>query len=681
MRVQTATAAIPARRRIWFKLGAVVLGLFAALWLALAFFPWDSLREPLNRYVSERTGRKFEITRRLDVDLGWRVATVRFDGIEFANPSWARDPYLVRAERAEFDIRFWQLLARRIVLPRLVLSSPSLGLQMDEDGRRTWALGKDGSDEGTVPSIGLVQVDGGTVDFLATSLDVDLRAAFSLDSSRGEMPLSYEIKGRYRSQPLTASGRAGNVLQLNATGQPPFPIEIDLKAGQTRLRAHGTVVELADLDGLDAEFEMRGQDLGRLYPALGIALPRTPPYALSGNLRKKASLWEVRGLNGRLGLSDIHGDMQFDKSQKVPHLGGTLRSRVMDMDDLGPFIGLPPTARSANAVEGVAPPPAILHAGKGRQVDPGRKVLPDATLDFERLQAMNADVTYTADRIQNVRELPMDKGSVQVTLKDGVLTLDPLDLGVASGRIAGAIRIDATQNPADIRASLDIRAMQLNRLIPKVETLKTSFGRLDGRISLSGRGNSVAHWLGGASGDVAAITGRGRFSNLLLEFLGLDGGEIIKFLLEGDRNVELRCAAVAFDVDKGVMNGRSLVFDTSDTVFNASGHISLANESMDIVVKQQPKDMSILALRSPLRIHGTFAAPKAGVEVGPLAARGAAALALAAINPLLALAATVETGPGKDADCTEVLAEAKKPSSRAAAAGAARARQRPPGGG
>ena len=32
-------------------------------------------------------------------------------------------------------------------------------------------------------------------------------------------------------------------------------------------------------------------------------------------------------MKGSLGLSDIGGDMQFDQSQKVPHLAGTLRSR------------------------------------------------------------------------------------------------------------------------------------------------------------------------------------------------------------------------------------------------------------------------------------------------------------------------------------------------------------------
>ena len=95
----------PHRRPIsdrWaFKPLALVL-LFAALVLVVIFFPWDVLREPLNRYVSEKTGRKFEITRRLDVGIGLRGATVKADGIEFANPPWAREPYLVKAERAEF---------------------------------------------------------------------------------------------------------------------------------------------------------------------------------------------------------------------------------------------------------------------------------------------------------------------------------------------------------------------------------------------------------------------------------------------------------------------------------------------------------------------------------------------------------------------------------------------------
>ncbi len=656
-------------RPLWQKSLAFLVLLLAVLVIVLAFFPWDVLRGPVNRYVSEKTGRKFEITRRLDVNLGLRQATVKFDGIEFANPPWARDPYLVKADRAEFDIRIWPLLASKVNIPRLALFSPTVGLQMEQDGRRTWALGKDTSDSGTVPSIGLVQIDSGAVDFLAKHLGVDLHADLSYDTSRGEMPLSYRIKGRYKGQPLTANGRTGNVLQINAAGAPPFPMEINAAAGQTQLKAAGTVAELSGLDGIDAKFELKGQTLGALFPLLGIALPQTSPYALSGDLSKRGTLWGVAGLKGKLGLSDIAGDMRFEQSGKLPYLSGELRSRVMDMDDLGPLIGLPPTARTANTVEGVAPPPTVTQVKRA-----GGKVLPTAPLDFERLRAMNADVKYTADRIQNVREIPLDRGSVQVKLDSGVLTLDPLDLGVAGGKLGGAIRIDASKNPADIRASLDVRAMQLARLFPKLETTGNSVGRLDGRVNLSGSGSTVANWLGGVSGDVAVISGRGQFGNLLPVFATLVGGDIIKFLLRGDRNVELRCAALAFDVNKGVMTGRTLVVDTTNAVFTATGQANLATEGLDFVIRPEPKSKNILSIRTPLVVNGTFGSPKGGLQVAPLAERGLAALALGAINPLLALAATIETGPGENADCQGVLGDANRPTAGAAANGAARAK-------
>jgi hypothetical protein len=152
--------------------------------------------------------------------------------------------------------------------------------------------------------------------------------------------------------------------------------------------------------------------------------------------------------------------------------------------------------------------------------------------------------------------------------------------------------------------------------------------------------------------------GEGQISNLLLEVAGLDGGEIIKFLLRGDRNVQLRCAAAAFDVKQGVMTSRAIVLDTVDTVILGTGTVGLADESLNLVLRPSPKDGSILSLRSPLKITGSFGAPRAGPDKAALAGRAGIALALGALNPLLALAATIETGPGVDANCPQVLAQA-----------------------
>ena len=73
-------------------------------------------------------------------------------------------------------------------------------------------------------------------------------------------------------------------------------------------------------------------------------------------------------------------------------------------------------------------------------------------------------------------------------------------------------------------------------------------------------------------------------------------------------------------------------------------------------------------------ITGTFADPSAGPDKTALAGRLGLALALGTVNPLLALAATVETGPGKDADCERVMSMA----AASAPGGAAAPVRRPP---
>lgn len=649
------------------RIAISVTTLIVALVLLVFFFPWDWLRGPINRYVSEKTGRTFEITERLEVHPG-RTAGIVLHGVRFSNPTWARDPQLVEADRVELDIRLWPLLRGQIDLPRVHLYRPRIAMQMEPDGRRTWALGSDSGDAANVPRIGVVRVDAGELKYLASAQGADVVLRFDFDPQGGTLPLTYSAEGKVRNAAFKARGRAGDVLQLHEEGAPPFPLEIDASAGRTSLKAAGSVARIAEFDGVDAAVEMRGATLGDLYGLLGVSLPQTSPYALKAQLTKQGEHWQVGALQGRLGQSDLSGDLSYDSTPAIPMLKGKLQSRVLDMDDLGPLIGLAPSTR-AIPVSTAAPQAPAGAKPEAAQAKPtpaataanaSRKVLPTAPLDVQRLKSMNADVVYTAASVRHLKEVPLEKGSVHVKLNDAVLLLDPFSVTVAGGVIDGSIRIDGNPQVPQVRTALNVRAMQLNKLFPTVERLDTSLGRLSGRIALDGAGNSVASWLGNSSGELQVAMGQGRLSNMLLEILGLDGGEIVKFFLQGDRNVQLRCAAVDFEVTKGDARARTLLLDTSDTVVLGEGGVNLATEAVSVVLKPQPKDASILSLRSPLRIGGTLGNPTAGPDKAALAGRAGLALALGAINPLLALAATIETGPGEDTDCAAVLSQASK---------------------
>ena len=642
-------------RRWLISIAAVLL----VLVLVVVFFPWDLLRGPINRHVSEQLGRRFEITQHLSVHLG-RTTTVRAEGVEFANPEWASKPYLVKAAAAEFDIKLFPLLVGKVELPRIALTAPEIGLQMEPDGRRTWALSRDTSDEGAIPRIDALLIDGGSMDYQAAAQGANLHVDFSLaQEAAGQLPLSYKATGKWKNEAFSANGRTGGVLQLSKDTEAPFPIEVNAVAGKTSLKAKGTIANLADLAGVDATFDLQGRNLEELYKLLGVVLPSTPPYKLRGKLNKQGKVWAATQIQGVLGSSDISGALSFDQSQAVPLLTGKVRSKVLDFADLAPVIGLaPPTGPTpvkavAAKTEPVPAPNKVAKTGAS-----SRKVLPVATLDVTRLKAMNADVVYSAADIRHVQVLPLDKGSVHVKLTGGVLQLEPISLGIAGGTVAGSIRIDANLVPAGFSTRLDVRAVQLNQLFPAVETTKSSLGKISGQFDLKGRGNSLAQMLGTSSGDVAVLMGKGEMSNILLEFMGLDGGEVIKFLVRGDRNVRLRCAAAAFEVKQGLMTTKTIVLDTTDTVINGRGTINLADETLDLILDPAPKDQSILSLRSPLKIGGTFASPSAGPDKGALAGRAGIALALGVINPLLALAATIETGPGQDENCKAILAKA-----------------------
>ena len=470
--------------RVRLALGFAIFLLIVML--VAVFFPWDWLRGPVNRYVSEQTGRQFEITRRLDVKLG-RNTRVIADGIEFANPAWARDPYLIKAEAAEFEIKLWPLLRGQVELPLVSLRQPVFGLQMQADGRRTWALGKDTSDVSTVPVIDRLLVDQGALHYLAEAQGVDIQAEFAIatpgsTAAAQDLPLSYKARGTWKKEAFAAQGRTGSVLQLSEKNAQPFPIEIKASAGRTSLQARGSIGNLAALDGLDASFDLKGQTLADLYNLLVVVLPDTPAYALRGHLGKQGPMWKVAGIQGRLGQSDLSGDLVYDRSARLALLSGKLQSRSLDFGDLGPLLGVP-AGSSGQTSKTVAKSGSSSAA---RQVQASGKVLPTATLDLERLKTMNADIGYKVAEVKDAKGLPLDRLDVHVDLKDGVLQLDPLDLGVAGGKLAGVIRVDANTRPVRVQARLDAHLLQLNRLFPRIESTKAAWA--SSTAELTGRG-------------------------------------------------------------------------------------------------------------------------------------------------------------------------------------------------
>ena len=251
----------------------------------------------------------------------------------------------------------------------------------------------------------------------------------------------------------------------------------------------------------------------------------------------------------------------------------------------------------------------------------------------------------------NAPGMPIEDMDAHLKLDAGVLQLVPLNFGVAGGDIRSTIRMDAREKVIHTNARISARRLDLSKLFPEVKLTRDAVGRISGDFALAGTGNSIAAMLGSADGGIALGMGRGQISNLLMELAGIDIAEALKFLVTKDRKVPIRCAFGDFSVDNGLMQSRALAFDTADTIIVGSGKISLKDETLDLELRPRPKDRSILALRSPLVVGGSFKDPSFHPDFKRLGLRGAVALVLGNIAPPAALLATLELGPGKDSSC------------------------------
>ena len=623
--------------------------LLAALFVAI--FGWNWLRGPIERATLEKTGRELVIGGDIELKFGWPRPRVHAGAVSFANPAWAREKQMVAAEAVELEIDLPQLLLRNIVFPEVRLERPVVFLEQGSGGRKNWLLDVNQQDEQARIRIDRLTLDHGRLGYddpaQKTSIRSKLSTSYTQPAGAG---VTFTAQGQYKGLPLKAHGNGGTVLGLRDESTP-YPLKADLTVGHTGVKVDGTITSLLKFTAMDMRLGLRGDSLAQLFPLLGIAFPETRAYVTSGHIVHSGRTWRYEKFTGRIGGSDIAGTFEVETGGKRPAVKADLVSKLLDFADLGPLIGARPG--SVQAAKQAAPPPS-------QAPTPAlARLLPDMLFKTDRWDSVDAEVTLRAKTIRRAKELPLDDLVAHLSLRDSVLTLDPLNFGVAGGHLNSVISLDGRKDPIQAHALVRARKILIAKLFPTVELSKTSIGQVNGEFDLAGTGNSVGRMLATANGKLGLVVANGEISKLMMEKIGLHLWEILVLNVTGDKLVKLRCGVADFSVKNGVMQADALIVDTEVTTVFGTGSIDLGQEKLDLTLNQKTKNTSPVALRSPIYVRGSFARPEVEVDKGRIAARALGAVALGIVNPLLTLIPLIDAGPGKDSDCGQLVRDAR----------------------
>jgi hypothetical protein len=444
---------------------------------------------------------------------------------------------------------------------------------------------------------------------------------------------------RFSGLPASASGR----FRSQRTDHPDVRMDVTLKVGETRATAKGVVRDPAQLKSMDMQLTLAGSSLDELYKIVGVPLPPTPAYRISGRLVQSAQQWEFMKFAGAVGDSDLSGDFLVDRGRQPQFMMADLKSNRLALADLAGFVGAEKTP-----------------AGKVATPDDAARVLPTTPYNLEKLKAADADIRFHGRQIVTER-LPVDNMSTHLVIKGGVLTLSPLNFGVAGGNLVSDISLDARNALIASRADIRVQSLQLAQIMPKLKVSKASVGEMDGRVRLTARGNSIAAMLGSANGDTVLVMGEGEVSDLILRLSNLDVANTLLVLMRGDRNIPIRCMVADLAFENGVMRPRQLVFDTMHTTLVGEGKVDFSDEALDLRLVAKPRGNSLLSLRGPINVTGTFTDPSVRPDLKRLTARGAAALVLGAVaTPLAAVVPFVQLGQKQEVHCGPLVQQAKQ---------------------
>lgn len=664
---------------------SLVLTLLALAIALVLVLDWNWARPYINREVSALSGRDFAIDGDLRVEFrrglagepGWRRLLPRLHisagQVHMANPSWSSaGPQLFAARRVDLSLHPLPLLFKHAVLTEVVLDAPVVALERRADGSNTWTFKQRDPSQPSGWSLDLQRLafNGGSIRYIDAPIDLDLQGKFAslsdkvavtpapasaANAAAGASPagvqqygLQFELSGNYRKARVSGAGQAGAVMTLGQDNTT-YPIKLDAQLGENKVGIDGTLTDPRALSGIDLQLTLGGSSMADLYPLTGVLLPETPAYSTRGRLigKKQGAVWNwtYRDFTGTVGGSDLAGTAEYLPRQPRPLLRGEISSQQLRLADLGPTVGAGPAAKQQAQARGKAQP------------QPDGKALPVAQFNTAKWGALDADVIFRGKKLVRSDKLPLQDVVAEIHMKDKVLSLTPLDFGLAGGNVTANISLDGRQPEIAAQIKLAARALKVREMFPTLKSMNSSFGEVNGDAALTGHGNSVSAMLASSNGTLGAVVTEGSLSKFMLEAAGLNVANAVFAKVFGDKQVHLNCLASDFEIKNGRAGIQRFLIDTDDALVDITGDIDLAQEALNLDIRPKTKGVRIFSLRTPLYARGTFTHPDVGPYKGPLALKAGAAAALALASPLAAVLPLVNIGKVEDADCAGALAK------------------------
>ncbi len=249
-----------------------------AISAAAFIWGWDLLIPTIAGRVIVYLGRPVYIAH-LHIRPG-QVVLVTADDVTIGNPpDWAGAP-LASILQLVVRIDAWDYIRHsQIVVQFVRIEQPQVAASQDSNGAANYKLLL-ASRAGPGARIGEVRIDGGYLHVQLAKLKADVGIDVRTEDEDDQEKLVAEAHGTYNAQPINGRLAGGAVAALQEISHP-WPIDLRLQNGPTRVSLIGSIKNPMTLEGADLKLRLAGPDMSLLGPLAGLPMTKTPSYQMA----------------------------------------------------------------------------------------------------------------------------------------------------------------------------------------------------------------------------------------------------------------------------------------------------------------------------------------------------------------------------------------------------------------
>jgi AsmA family protein len=542
-------------------------------------------------YFERQTGRQIQVAGLLRIKLLAFRPQLIAQQVTIGNPPWT--PPGVTAKIGKLTVTFSiPGSGRSFGIDSLSMEAATFDLFRDAAGRANWQRRdpRDGVNKGlpliralSIPDAHLLLED------QRRHLQFDGRVSARDAAGAGPQPLLIEGSGQLNGKSATVEFR-GDPLPL-AAHDKPYHFTFDERSSGSRLFATGSLPRPFDLGAVDASYEVAGADLKDLYFLTGVGLVNTGSYHLSGKYTRRGTHTQFSELDLATGQTDAQGTLSVEDTGARPKLEADLTSRQLRLADLG-------TRAAGRGSETASAPPMLLS---------------NVAVNSQAMRRGDALIHFQARRLE-VGRTNLTDFSDKVVVDSGVLVALPVSAGVLGGKLNARLKLDVSADPPVSELELKIDDLQLAQLNRKPSAPPPVEGPLRVVLAITGRGSSVHQVAASAEGTATLSLPEGTIRTSLAELTGINLRGLGLMLEKNQQETAIRCGAANFSVHEGIFHVQRMLLDTQPVLISGAGEVRMANETLDLTIRGEPKSLRILRLEAPVLVGGTLTHPAIHIQ-------------------------------------------------------------------